>query len=113
MVMVDDLVQHRRSADSGRRHFVRADQLRIFGRVVSARPAHDVADDAEVASAVPGPMRRYRSRHGVNATDKQDHPDSEQFDLEYNNRQKGKTKIVLFAFLLLLFFFKSEWIINI
>lgn len=105
MVVVDYFVQHvGRSANASWMNFVDSNQL--LGRVVSASPAHDVADDAEIAAAVTGSVRCGRSRHNVAAADQQDDPNGENSDLHYNNgRRKQSIDWWFFFFVFLIFFF--------
>jgi hypothetical protein len=75
VVEVDHFVQHvgRQPLDGRAEHF-QPQKLRVLRRVVGARPAHDVTDDAEIAAAVAGPVSRHRSRRHVAAANQEDDP---------------------------------------
>ena len=75
MMEIDHFVQHvgRQPLDGRGQHF-QSEELRILRRVIGARPAHNVADDAEIAAAVTGPVSGHRSRRHVTAANQEDHP---------------------------------------
>lgn len=61
---------------------VETEQLRVFQRVISARPSHDVTHDAEVASSVASPVGSGSARHHAAAEDDQSDPNCENLTIK-------------------------------
>ena len=74
MMEIDHFVQRvGRQPFDGRMERLQSQKLRILRRMIGARSAHNVADDAEVTATVTGPVCGHRSRCHVTAAGQEDH----------------------------------------